>query len=141
MTHEELQDRLDAFRDGELDDAEAAAIRAHLPGCASCRRTLAAQENLARLLRARPPASEAFVGRVMARIAEEDLAAAPARPQVGWWLAPAFGAAVMLAALGWPGLGTPAEDELIMADGGSWLFASRAPEADDVVTVAFGEQP
>lgn len=141
MTHEDIQDLLDAFRDGELTEAEAAAIRAHLPGCPACRQALAARDKVARLLQARPPASEAFVGQVMARIAAGELAAAPVPNWGGWWLAPAFGAAVMLAALGWPGLGTPPEDELLMADGGSWLFENRAPEADDVLTVALGEQP
>jgi len=40
MTHEEIRENVSAFFDGELDDRQAAEIRAHLENCAECRRYL-----------------------------------------------------------------------------------------------------
>lgn len=37
MTHEQARERLDDFAGGELPDAEHAAVRRHLRGCAECR--------------------------------------------------------------------------------------------------------
>lgn len=43
---------LHGYFDGELDAARAAEFEAHLPGCAECSRSLAAQQELRRALRA-----------------------------------------------------------------------------------------
>ena len=37
MTHEQIQDSLSAWLDGELDDAMGLAVEGHLAGCAACR--------------------------------------------------------------------------------------------------------
>lgn len=38
LPHEEALGLLDALHDGELDEAEAARVRAHVAGCARCQR-------------------------------------------------------------------------------------------------------
>ena len=91
MNDDRFRELLHAYRDGELPAAEAAALRAHLPGCAACRESL---ENSARVARALFGAEAAasprrgFSSRVMARLVEP--------VAVGWplrWTFPALAAA------------------------------------------------
>jgi anti-sigma factor RsiW len=54
--HVLIRDDLEAFLDGELDDARARAVRGHLAGCEPCRHELRSLEGLGRLLLANRPA-------------------------------------------------------------------------------------
>lgn len=45
--HEQWTDQLSDYLDGELSDAERAAVEAHLSGCAECSKTLASLRRLA----------------------------------------------------------------------------------------------
>lgn len=153
--HEELRERLHAYRDGELPPVESRAVADHLKGCPECAAELERWERVAgALLKGRRTASsEAFVGRVMARIAEEELAEAPAAQTLGpaaqtlgpaggvWWLAPAFALAAGLLALLWPWGSAPLAEGLLLSGAPSWAFGSQPAQADDVLVVALGEQP
>lgn len=142
MRHEEIRERLHEYRDGESDGPAAAAVAAHLPGCAACRATLEGWERLAsRLLKAAPRSEEAFVGRVMARIAEAQDEPEPSwRAGSAWWLMPAFAAAAVLSLSWWPGPSAAAED-LLLAEDSSWEFEAQPSQADDVLTDGLGERP
>ncbi len=138
MKHEELRERLHEYRDGELDGAVAAEVAAHLPACADCRGVLEGWERLAQgLLKAVPAAEEGFVGRVMARIAEEERE--PVVSSGGWWLVPVFAAGAVLSLMWWPSDTSAAEDPL--SDGVSWELTAQPALADDVLAVEAGEQP
>ena len=50
----EFRDRLDAWIDGDLDETQAAAMRAHVDGCESCRRERQLAEEVVAELRAMP---------------------------------------------------------------------------------------
>ena len=54
MTCHELERGLDAYVDGELGSAEAAAFEDHLTSCVGCRQRLADRESLGRLVRRAP---------------------------------------------------------------------------------------
>lgn len=95
MNHDRCVDLLSDLRDGVLNDADGAQVRAHLASCADCSARAAELDRLTRALfrRPAPPSAiqtEAFVARVMARLpaASEPLAWLTPR-----WLVPAFGAA------------------------------------------------
>jgi anti-sigma factor RsiW len=45
---------IDAYADDELEEAEAAEVRAHLAGCPACRQRVAARASLGRLIRGVP---------------------------------------------------------------------------------------
>ncbi|MDE2039816.1 MAG: zf-HC2 domain-containing protein [Elusimicrobia bacterium] len=107
MEHEEAQEALWEFYDGELPLERRSSFESHLAACGECRQELAAwREASSRLFRAQAPANEAetaaFARRVMAAVK----AKAESRPAWSWlaprWLAPAFGlglaAALLLAA-------------------------------------------
>lgn len=99
MGHERALDRLDEWLDGELGEADAAAVSLHLDACAQCRREAALRKRLGEALFAPlapedPRKDEAFVRRVMGRVAEEDsapfwrrLAAGALTPALGLGLA------------------------------------------------------
>ena len=54
MNCHEFERLLDAYVDGELGSADAAAVAEHIEGCATCRRRLASRESLGRLVRSVP---------------------------------------------------------------------------------------
>ncbi len=100
MTHEQIQERLNEWLDGELDPAESAAASRHIDACPACKGEVARIRRLGETLYggfaaapagADPRSTEAFVARVMARV-EADSA-------VPWerfarFLVPAFGLAL-----------------------------------------------
>jgi len=100
MDHGEVLERLDGYRDGELDPETSREIATHLAACESCRATLedgeATARSLSGLVRTEP--SPAFVRAVMDRIAAE------AEPAGVRWVTPAlatgFGAACVFVVLG-----------------------------------------
>lgn len=97
MTHDDFQEKLSEWLDGELDASTSAAFAAHVGACPSCRRESELLRRLGPALfrapaAADPRATEAFVARVMARVEAE---------QVPFWeklsarvLAPALGLAL-----------------------------------------------
>ncbi len=90
MSHHPANDQLSAFLDGELDDAEAAAVEAALEGDEGLRDELTQLKSVQRLLRTHGPARapEGFAARVIAAAAEEDNVVA-----FPWWRRP-FGVPV-----------------------------------------------
>lgn len=77
MEHDQALDKLDEWLDGELGEAESAALSHHERGCDACRRELALRKRLGEALFAPVPAdgalrNEAFVRRVMARVEERE---------------------------------------------------------------------
>jgi anti-sigma factor RsiW len=96
MEHEKALDKLDEWLDGELGEADAAALSRHLDGCDACRREAALRKRLGEALFAPasaedPRRTEAFVRRVMASV-EED--------RVPYWRRLAAGALTPALALG-----------------------------------------
>jgi predicted anti-sigma-YlaC factor YlaD len=70
MTHEQIQDNLSAWMDGELDDATGLAVEGHLAGCPACRAVadgLTQVAGVAARLPVRPPERNLWPG-IEARI-------------------------------------------------------------------------
>jgi anti-sigma factor RsiW len=83
-THEEFEDRLSDYLDGELTDAEQRAVAAHLAQCATCRGTLRELEAVVERAAALPqtgPATDLWDG--IGRRLEP--AATPPAPAGGAW--------------------------------------------------------
>lgn len=113
MDHEEIRERLFELYDGELRPEERALLEAHLKACPDCCRAHESWGRIAGALFAapEPPISEAFVGKVMARLdagaASAGLAAGPGlgRGPLAWlgsyrpWSAPAYGLGLAAALL------------------------------------------
>lgn len=78
MTHEDFQEKLSEWLDGELDASMSAAVAAHAGACAACRREAELLRRLGPALfrapsPADPRATEAFVARVMARVEADEV--------------------------------------------------------------------
>lgn len=87
MEHQEIRERLLAFRDMELPEGERRDIAFHLETCAECRGVFSRWERAGSALRRTPlpAASEEFVSRVLGRIeAMEEPAEEPVT--AGWQL-------------------------------------------------------
>jgi len=72
---------IEALERGELDEARAAQLRAHLEGCAACRRDrdwLRAERAFARNRPARDPGHDALWNKI-------ELQLEPKPPQPSWW--------------------------------------------------------
>ncbi len=84
----EVQERLSAWLDGELEETWQTALSAHLEGCARCRRELAQLQALDAVLGDLPaPAPPYLVDRVLARLA---------RPPRRWWQSLALAATLVM---------------------------------------------
>ena len=68
---EAMQERLSALLDGELDETEAGAVRAHLEHCADCRAFYAAMQELSGLLEPEPVPADLH-GNIMARFDQRE---------------------------------------------------------------------
>ena len=107
MTCDEIQERLEAFVDGELEAGTAAAIEAHLAGCEACAAEHSLTEAVRRELRALPEldAPPAVLGRVLSEAGRDRFRPAETRPtrsgRPAWaaWAAAAFTAVVLGAAM------------------------------------------
>lgn len=115
-------EQLFALYDRELTGAAAHTVEQHLGQCRDCQGMLARWKQAAAMVFVppTPPASEAFVTRVMRRL--ETPAVQPLRmPRpAAWsrWLVPAVGlAAVLLAALPGPLQQTVSTENLLLASG------------------------
>jgi hypothetical protein len=97
-------DRLSEYLDGDLAEAETAALEAHLDTCAACRETLAGLRRIvvrARALEDRPPSRDLWSG-VAARIG-----AAPGRRRLSFSVPQLLAAGIALA---------------VLSAGGAWLL-------------------
>jgi anti-sigma factor RsiW len=84
----EVQERLSAWLDGELEETWLAALSAHLEVCAPCRRELAQLQALDAVLGDLPaPAPLYLADRVLARLA---------RPPRRWWQSLALAATLVM---------------------------------------------
>lgn len=97
MTHEQIQERLSEWLDGELSPAESAAASVHIDSCSVCKGEVLRLRRLGEALFAAPAAAdprstEAFVARVMARVDAESVS--PWERFAARFLIPAFGLAL-----------------------------------------------
>ncbi|MDD5303630.1 MAG: zf-HC2 domain-containing protein [Elusimicrobia bacterium] len=97
MTHEQIQERLNEWLDGELDASAFAEVSSHLDACAACKGDVLRLRRLGAALFKSPAAAdsrstEAFVARVMARVEAESVS--PWEKFAARFLAPAFGLAL-----------------------------------------------
>lgn len=148
MEHQEIREKLAAFRDPETGEEERREMTAHLETCEECRGIFSRWERISSALARTPmPApSEAFVDRVMDRIHafEQPEEAAAVRPA---WGLPRW----MMMALGY-GLGiflmvlaieqrqlTVNSDSVLLSDvpqNAQWSFAAQPPESGQVFGAA-----
>ena len=142
MNHREIQDRLDAYLDGELPADERRTIEDHLSGCVNCAVSLDAQRRISRAVFRQPPIpnTEFFVARVMARIHEA--AAEPAGIFSGFWKWPALALAAMTAVLitTTPRLSSPVVDQIstrnvLLADSSGHLMSVSGSPAEPVAAL------
>ncbi len=90
MNPEHFCAELEAFHDGELPEAQARAVSAHLGGCPSCREKLALLRAMEQVLKPHFPAADISAA-VMGRITAMD-SGEPLRAHIfaGWWKVPAL---------------------------------------------------
>jgi anti-sigma factor RsiW len=97
MNHEQIQERLSEWLDGELDAADSAAASRHIDSCAACKSEVLRLRRLGEAFfqapaAADPRSTEAFVARVMGRVEAESVS--PWERFAARFLAPAFGLAL-----------------------------------------------
>lgn len=97
MTHEQTQEQLSEWLDGELDPAASAEASRHIDSCPACKDEVFRLRRLGAVLfkapsAADPRSTEAFVSRVMARVV--DASVSPWERFAARFLAPAFGLAL-----------------------------------------------
>jgi anti-sigma factor RsiW len=152
--HEQIRQRVYAYTDGELPEAEYRAIQTHLEGCPDCRAAAARWATLA-VAFFQPPApppssSDLFVRRVMARVEAERRESLSVWEGAWRWLVPALGVGVAALALV---VTTPRDDFSSPVSIDALLLASRvdngmfnemmqkdAPDTETVLGLAL-EQP
>jgi anti-sigma factor RsiW len=120
MNHPEIEAKIDAELDGELAPSEAAALEAHLSGCAECRRFRAERTALRSAIAAEVPgyrAPESLERRVRGAIREASAPrGAPATATPRFWRPLAIAASLMIVALGSWRLGTDRAAARALAD-------------------------
>lgn len=90
MNPEDLCAKLEALHDGELPEAQARAVRAHMDGCPSCRLKLAQLAAMEQALKPGIPAADISAA-VMSRIAALDARGRRRTPSFfRWWKVPAL---------------------------------------------------
>jgi len=142
MNHEQTQELLSDYLDGELDARESAAAVAHLSDCADCRAELARYRRADAALRAATPPPTALQTAAFVRAVRKRLEAAPEAAFLASWLAsPRFAVpAFVLAFAGLIAAVLPPRadagglaEALLVARGGSgtyaWLSKSDAAAA------------
>lgn len=99
---ESIEPLLSLYGDGMASAAEARLVEAHLPGCESCRESLAWMQATRRALSARPVMSPPpdLHARIAEAIAASEAAPLRLRPTRTFVTRPAFAAAASLAAVG-----------------------------------------
>lgn len=145
MTPEHLCAKLEALHDGELPEAQAHAVRAHIDGCPSCRLKLAQLAAMEQVLKPGVPAADISAD-VMSRIAALDTRGSRRAPSFpGWWKVPALAlascAAYMLCVEA--GLLPPVRSQLPSAiasykkteDFTAMLFGTKEPGREQLLTM------
>ena len=103
MQCDEVRPLLDAYLDGEVDDADRAMLRQHLEGCAECGPEAAALERLRDGIRSAAPvfeAPEALRSAVRAALRREAAQTRPMPMRAPGWIAPgwlAWAASILIA--------------------------------------------
>jgi hypothetical protein len=93
---EHINSIIGAYLDGELHGRKLELVEKHLESCETCRRELAAQQQISYLLQDAPLAEslmpvERFVSQVGLQLTQRQAAVSPAKKtfEIGWWLIPA----------------------------------------------------
>ena len=141
MNHTEIQDKLFALYDGELDGDARHEVEVHLVDCSECRQRYTQWQQTARAL-FQPPrieVSEPFVYQVMDRLAVLE------HPRHGrqWiraiqWLVPAVGLAGLLFFVAGPAQRAISIETLLLGEGqenapSQLVLASEPPNVDEVL--------
>ena len=149
MSHDAMKDKLFALHDGELTGAARREVEAHLDGCTECRAIYERWTRTSRALFrvAEPRASEAFVDRVLDRIAGSE----PRHWTAPWvvdlrWLVPAVGLAVLLVLVSGPKEPRVSVDALLLEDGreggsAQLMLAQDTPSSEEVLGFVMEGQP
>jgi anti-sigma factor RsiW len=154
QNHEQIRQRIFAYLDGELSEAEYRTIQTHLEGCPDCRAATARWATLARTffrpLTPPPSSSDLFVRRVMAKVEAERSERLSVWEGAWRWLVPALGVGVAALALV---VTTPRDkssppvsiDALLLAsraDNGAFneMMQQDSPDTETVLSLAL-EQP
>ena len=139
MNHENIKEKLLAFYDKELLEAERQELKEHVTSCQECAEILkrweAASSALSKIKL--PEESDFFVRRVMNRIDELERPVVP-EPKVSWiprWVAPVFGygfaVILMILAISYrePAWSTEAVLIADMPQESQWMFSAEDPES------------
>lgn len=145
MKHKRIKDKLLAFRDLELTDAERQEIAEHLRSCEECRLALKRWELVSdafhRVVPIEP--SEDFAENVMKRIPLPEMAVpVPRRKLVPNWLIPAlgYGFAILFvfAAVSYRYPTATTTENILLADvpqTSQWIFSPDVPEITKLIGI------
>ncbi len=102
MSCTHINEKLDDYMDGALDDAETASLDRHIESCDSCRQTVESEQGLRRLLKDYPvPAPDAaFLDRALAQ-ASHVSTLVNTRSQRNRWIMTGFGGAIAAGLIAW----------------------------------------
>ncbi len=102
MSCTHINEKLDDYMDGALDDAETASLDRHIESCDSCRQTVESEQGLRRLLKDYPvPAPDAaFLDRALAQ-ASHVSTLVNTKSQRNRWIMTGFGGAIAAGLIAW----------------------------------------
>lgn len=139
MTHNEIQERLEAYHDRQLVEADQRQVEAHLNGCASCKEAVDRLALVARTVFrpiSPPRSTDFFVTRVMARVSDGQRARTAGFLQGFWqWTALALTALAAFLIMNTSGAGAAAGSRLpstgnVLLAGSGASFASAEPSSE-----------
>ncbi len=98
MSDTHINEKLDDYMDGSLDEAETLALDAHVDSCNTCRQTVDSEQRLRGLLKdyAVPAPDDAYFDQALAKASHVST-----NGQRNRWLMTGFGGAVAAALLAW----------------------------------------
>ncbi len=152
--HDQTRQRVFAYHDGELPEAERPDVLAHLEGCPDCRAasrrwaTLAGAFFRTPALPPSPSSSDVFVRRVLARVEAERKENLSMWEGAWRWLVPALGVGIAALALvvTTPRGGSTVSTEALLlasrADNGAFeqMLRQEAPDTEEMLGLAM-ERP
>ncbi len=102
MSCTHINEKLDDYMDGALDDSEIASLDAHIGSCDSCRQTVESEQGLRELLKDYPmPAPDAaYLDRALARASHVN-ASVNIKGQRNRWIMTGFGGAIAAGLVAW----------------------------------------
>ncbi len=102
MSCTHINEKLDDYMDGALDDAETASLDRHIESCDSCRQTVESEQRLRGLLKDYPvPAPDAaFLDRALAQ-ASHVSTLVNTKSQRNRWIMTGFGGAIAAGLIAW----------------------------------------